>query len=162
MKVMLKAGAEIDLLNRDELQDSLRRESQVAELSRLYGIKWMRLPENLSGTAAGGVLTLGETAGDVVGPESGYAWVIKRLIVTGLTGGAAPDVVNLYRGTAAGTPLWQFNGGNFGYTFGKMELTLMGGEHLALASVGTFTSTSVITLAGELIEVPAQLLGKLA
>lgn len=161
-KIALKAGAELDILSQRELDDSLDKANARVELSRLYGVKWMRLPEVLSGVASGSVLTLGETSGEMVGPDSGYAWAIRRLVVNGLTAGATPDVVNLYRGTAAGIPLWQFTGTSAFATFGKLSLTLMGGERLALASVGTFAATGTITLAGELIQVPAQLLGKLA
>jgi len=57
--------------------------------------------------------------------------------------------------------LWQFNGNNFGYTFGKLELLVMGGETLSLQSVGTFASTSLITLSGELTEVPSEMVYKL-
>lgn len=158
-KVKLSAGAEIDFLNKEELGQALK-EWDAFELARIRGVKWMRLPELLSGKAAGGVLSIGETTGITIGPKSGYLWSLRRLVVDGLTSGATPDVVNLYRGTPAGRPLWQFNGNNFAYTFGKLTQTLMGGETLALASVGTFTATGQITLSGELLEIPAELAGK--
>jgi hypothetical protein len=158
-KFKIGAGAELELLTKEELSDALS-EADAWEVARLQAEKWMRLPQLLSGNASSGSLVLGETAGDIVGPREGYFWSIRRLVVSGLTSGASPDVVNLYLGTAAGQPLWQFNGNNFGYTFGKGQLSLRAGENLALASVGTFAATGTITLSGELVEVPAQLAGK--
>jgi len=157
----LQAGASVDLLTKPELDSSLAGAFDQAEAARLRGIKHMRLPRTLTGAASGGTLALGESDGQICGPRSGYIWSIRRLVVTGLTSGVTPDVVNLYHGTAAGPILWQFNGNNFGYTFGRLEMTLYGGENLALASVGTFSATGQITLSGEILEVPAELIGKL-
>ena len=44
----------------------------------------------------------------------------------------------MYRNATTGAPLWQFNGNNFGYTFGRVEMTLSPGDTLKFASVGTF------------------------
>ena len=164
--VKLMAGTAIDIPTRDEIhsdavgswQDALsahRRES-------LRGIKWMRLPV-MQATASGGAVTLDEhTAKIGLGPEQGYAWSITRLVVDGLTAGATPDIVNLYRnGIASQPPLWQFNGNNFGYTFNRLELVLLPGDTLKLASTGSFAATGLIRLTGELIEVPAEMLAKL-
>ena len=117
----------------------------------------MRLPV-LRGTIASSAVTLGITKGQPpVGPESGYVWSLRRLIVTGLTSGASPDVVNLYANDAfAGPPLWQFNGNNFGYTFGFGELVIQSGETLALQNSGTIAATGTVTLSGELDEAPAE------
>lgn len=162
-KTIFKAGVELDLLSQDELDQSLGRHFAAQEAAKLHGIKPMRLPETLYGTAASNKLTLSVANGNApVGPRSGYAWVFKRLIVNGLTSGSTPDVVNLYHDSTTGVPLWAFDGNHFGYTFGELQITLYGGETLALASVGTFNSTSQITLGGELVEVPQELLGKLA
>ena len=53
------------------------------------------------------------------------------------------------------------NGNNFGYDFGKLRVTLMGGDELNFASVGTFAATGRIRVSGELLEVPAEMLYKL-
>lgn len=162
-KFTLKAGAEIDMLSQAELDRSLRNYFANREIARLRGIKHMRLPEVLTGKASGNAISLGVDKGQPpVGPLQGYIWSISRLVVTGLTAGASPDVVNLYKTSATGPILWAFDGNHFGYTFGKLQVTLYGGETLALASSGTFNSTSQVILSGELIEVPAELIGKLA
>lgn len=162
-RVRIQAGAELDILNKDELSDVMQ-ERDAAELARIRGVKWMRVPEVLYGKAAGGVLKIGEETGITLGPRAGYLWSFTRLVVDGLTAGATPDVVNLYRGTVAASqpPLWQFNGNNLAYTFAHLRMTLIGGETFGLGSVGTFVATGQIRLTGELLEIPAELAGKFA
>lgn len=161
-QVELKAGVKFDVLSKGELDSSLMHYFAARETARLRGLKYMRLPEYLSGKASSSAISLGIERGQKpVGPGEGYAWTFRRLLVNGLTSGASPDVVNLYRGSSGTQPLWQFNGNSFAYTFGKGDIVLLGGETLALASVGTFSATGQVTLSGELIEVPAELLGKL-
>lgn len=163
-KVKLQAGVELDLLNKGELQDALQKQADADLVARLRGVKHMRLPETLTGTAASSKLSIdGNQSVPPLGPRQGYVWSIRRLVISGLTTGATPDVVNVYKGApGAGVPLWQFNGNNFGYTFGRLELTLYGGETLSFQSVGTFNATGQIAIGGELLEVPAELIGKLA
>lgn len=120
--------------------------------------KHLRLPE-LYGTPASSAVTIAPNPG--IGPESGYAWSIRRLVIDGMTSGGTPDVINIYRNAVTGAPLWQFNGNNFGYTFGRLELVLKDGDVLQAASVGTFAATGRIRISGELIEVPAEQLFKL-
>lgn len=166
----IRGGAHIDVLNAAELGAELDlrlgpdargqwwAEQQSAESAReraeVRGIKDMYLPELLTGKAASSAIALGAAHGQVVGPELGYTWFFYRLILFGLNTG---DVVNLYRrDDFGGVPLWQFNGANFGYTFGKAQLFLHGGETLNLQNSGTIASTSQITLGGCLVEVPAE------
>jgi hypothetical protein len=158
-RVKLDFGAEIDVLNKDELDRSMTAFEQ-REAERWRAIKGMDLPQTVRGTASGSALTLGETTGLVMGPRPGYVWSVRRLVVTGLTSGATPDQVNLYKGTAAGAIEWNFNGNNFGYTFGKGQITFRGGETFCLASVGTFNSTAEIILSGSIVEAPAELEAK--
>lgn len=133
-----------------------------AEQDLYRGVKWMRLPL-IQGVAVSSALSMGESNGQEVGPEEGFFWAIRRLVVAGLTSGATPDVVNIFRGSSGqqGGLLWQFNGNSFGATFGRTELTLMAGDRLQVTSVGTFAATGQITLSGELNSVPAEMMGKL-
>lgn len=159
-KFRVTAGAELDVLTQDELDKSLESYGDRLERARVRGIRYRRLPL-LQGAAAGGVLTLGQNA-PTIGPDSGFAWSLRRLVVTGLTAGTTPDLVNLYRNGSGEQPVWQFNGNNFGYTFGRLEIVVLGGETLVLQSAGTFAAAGTITLSGELVELPAEMLGKLA
>jgi len=161
-EVTIQGGLKVDIPNRGEIKDTLAAEFDARERQQARGWKWMRLPETLTGAVAASAIQLGATKGQVLGPQSGYAWSLRRLIVTGLTTGTTPDVVNLYRNDRfAGPPIWQFNGNNFGYTFGRLEMVLMGSDTLSLQNVGTIAATGTIALSGELIEVPAEMLWKL-
>lgn len=162
-QVSIQGGLRVEIPNRDEIRADVGEVLDAQQRQLIRGIKWMRLPTTLSGAIASSAVTLGVTKGMVVGPEQGYAWVIRRLIVSGLATGATPDVVNLYRNDAfAQPPLWQFNGNNFGYTFTNLQLVLISGDTLALQNVGNLTATGTVTLSGELIEIPAERLGELA
>lgn len=156
----LDFGAEIDLLSKGELDDSLRAHGDALVAGMVEGIKWRRLPR-LYGTADSGVLTLGEQAPQA-GPEQGYAWSVTRIFVDGLTGGATPDVVRLFRNGTSEDPLWQISGASPQERFGRGQLVLLGGDQLIVASSGTFAATGTITVSGELWEVPQLMLGKLA
>lgn len=159
-KVKLDFGAELDVLTQGELDDSLRRSYDRAALAMVRGIRWRRLPI-LSGAAVGGVLTLGMQA-PLSGPDSGFAWSIRRIFVNGLTGGATPDVVQLFRNGAGEQPFWQISGATPQQTFGRLEAVILGGETLVVANSGTFAATGQIVVSGELIECPAEMLPKLA
>ena len=153
-EVSIQGGMRVFIPNREEIRADVSDVFDAQMRQAVRGIKWMRLPTTLSGAVASSAITLGDSKGQIVGPEQGYAWSIRRLIVKGLATGATPDVVNLYRNSHfAGNPLWQFNGNNFGYTFGRLELVLMGGDTLALQNVGSITAATgtVITLSGELV-----------
>ena len=151
----IQGGTEFDVPSAREIADLISAE----EREHLRGIKFGRLPL-LSGTASGSALSIGAGIAQV-GPESGYCWVIRRMIVWNMTSGATPDVVNLYFNDAGNSqPVWQFNGNNFGYTWGKGEIIVNGGEIIAFKSVGTFAATGLITVSGSYVQVPAEMLAK--
>jgi hypothetical protein len=157
MEITIRGGATYDLPNADEIRQIVSEQVRT----ELRGVKWMRLPV-LSGTATNSAITLGDKQGAPLGPDQGYAWNIRRIVVDGLTSGATPDIINMYRNAVTGQPpLWQFNGNNFGYTFSKGEMTLSPGDALKFASVGTFAATGLVRVTGEVVEVPAEMLAKI-
>jgi hypothetical protein len=141
----------------------LHRQAQIErdrETERYRGLKWMRLPQLVTGKMTGaGPTTIGQLG--QVGPEQGYMWSLRRLVVTGLTAGATPDIVNLFFNDGATQIEWQFNGNNFGYTFGRFELCMRPGDIALLQNGNTIVSTANIVLSGELMEVPAEIVGRL-
>lgn len=163
MRSKFEMGAEFDTLTQSEvnrtLHERLAEQTQDIMREQARGLKYMRIPETPT-TVANSAFTLnGSTQG--LGPRSGFVWAIRRLVIWGLTAGATPDVANLYRNRTTGAPVWQFNGNNFGYTFGKLELLLLEGEHLDLVSSGTIAATGQITLSGDLVECAAEEIFKL-
>lgn len=162
-EVRIQAGATIDIPSRHEIKDTFAAELDARERQLAKGWKWLRLPI-YTGTAAASAITIDEKSngGLLLGPLQGYAWSLRRIVIDGLTSGATPDVINMYRNAVVSQPpLWQFNGNNFGYTFGRLEMVIMGGDSLKFASSGTFAATGLIRVSGELVELPAEQLYKL-
>jgi hypothetical protein len=157
MRVVIQGGNAYDLPDAEEIRKIVGEQVRTEE----RGVKWMRLPV-LQGTAASSAITLSDLNGAPLGPDQGYAWNLRRIVIDGMTSGATPDVINMYRNAITGQPpLWQFNGNNFGYTFSKGEMVIGPGDSLKFGSVGTFASTTLIRVTGELIEVPAEMLAKI-
>jgi hypothetical protein len=153
-------GAKADILAPHEHRQNLKHAFDNYLIERYRGIKHMRLP-TMTAIAASSTLAM-PSNGVTCGPRDGFIWSLRRLVFSGLTAGASPDIVNLYFNNAEGSPVWQLNGNSFGATFGRLELTMYGGDQLMVTSLGTFASTSVVTLTGELLECPAEMIGKLA
>jgi hypothetical protein len=142
-------------------------ENRAAEnRAALEGIKYFRLP-TLYATPASGTVVLGQSwagqsyTGQIIKPNEGFVWSIRRLSANGLGTGNSPDILNIYRNGTGVAPVWQLNGNNWGYSFGPTELMLLPGEQLVAASVGSLTATVQITLTGDAIEVPFAMVGKL-
>jgi hypothetical protein len=142
-------------------------ENRVEEnRAALEGIKYFRLP-TLYATPSTGTVVLGQSwagqsyTGQIISPNQGFVWSIRRLSAAGLGTGNTPDILNVYRNGTQGNPVWQLNGNNWGYSFGPTELLLLPGESLVAASLGSLVSTAQITLTGDAIEVPQAMIGKL-
>ena len=126
-------------LTRDELAEVLREDREAMSRAPLEGIKYFRLPA-LYATPASGTVVLGQSwagqsyTGQIIGPNQGFVWSIRRLSATGSGTGTSPDILNIYRnGTGSLPRCWQLNGNNWGYTFGPTELLLLPGEKLVAA-----------------------------
>jgi hypothetical protein len=157
----LRGGMRLEIPNRHEIREDVAAVADARERRNARGWKHMALPETLRGNVVSSAITLGNSKGQVCGPESGYVWVIRALIVTGLTGGATPDVVNFYLNDRFGGPIWwQLNGNQFGETFSNLQRVIKPGETLSLQNSGTLAATGLIIVSGELDEMPAEMLFK--
>ena len=169
-KVKLDIGAVVDFVSPDELQQALaehRQRADAAEQEYIKGLKYIRLPR-LYATPSSGTVVLGQAwsgnsayTDQVISPNSGYVWSVRRLLVTGLGTGQTPDVINFYRNDITGPVLWQLNGNSFGQTFGKTEMILLPGDKLVAQSVGSMTSTLMVTITGDAVACPVVMIGKL-
>ena len=132
----------------------------------LEGIKYFRMP-TLYATPASGTVVLGQSwsgqnyTGQIIGPNQGFVWSIRRLSANGLGTGTSPDILNVYRNGTGVAPVWQLNGNNWGYSFGPTEMLLLPGENLVGMSLGSLVSTQQVTMTGDAIEVPQAMIGKL-
>jgi hypothetical protein len=160
MKTQLQLGATLDTLNQSELDDSLNRRAESAYQQLARGVSYGRFGPVGDTAPAGGVFTMDGTSKRQLGPRAGWMWSVRRMAVLGLAAGVTPDVINLFRNETTGTPIWQFNGNNWAYTFGKGEMILNDGESFGLAGTG-LTTTSNITISGDFYSVPAEQIFKL-
>lgn len=162
MKTQIKAGAELDTLNKDELHAVLRTVTAdwFNQVSR--GDRYRRF--SAEGTIAAGALTIGgaEQRDGVLGPKDGFVWAVKRVALYGLTtytAGGAPAVftepvrlhVNDDGPAALVHPAVQ------GYqSFNTDELVLYPGDTLLAVGAG-LTATGTIVLTGQARELPMPL-----
>jgi hypothetical protein len=160
VKHVIQPGGTIDTLTQGELHTELASVSQ--EFFRQFGrgVKYLRFGPLATPIASNAFTIDGSTA--ALGPRSGFCWTIRRITVWGLATGSSPDLANLYRNQNTGIPVWQFNGNNFAYTFGKLEMLLLPGETLSLVSSGTITATGQVSISGDLLEVAAEEVSKIA
>ena len=184
-------GEYFETLTKGELDESLtsfRKAAQAAQHEQARGIKYGRLNPPVTGQAVSSKLTMGgeyitgpaasggASTGGQAGvsspqPRAGYCWAVRRAAVQGLTNGASPDIVNLFRrqsdaaawlagpATVSGGD-WQFTGNNFAYTFSFGQLVFLEGETPIIISQGTFSSTQVITFRMDFEETPQELIWK--
>ena len=164
MKVKLSAGAEIDLMTQAEMYDALRRNHADTVLERARGVKWMRLPR-LSGTLSGTYPTSTTKLGGPgqCGPQPGYAWALRRLAAINLS--ASTDQLYAYRNEVTDAQfiatLVGLGATNY-VSFTNVQAVLFSGDQLIIAPGATFAATGTITVTGEAVEVPAQMLWKVA
>lgn len=153
------AGAEADAglhLAIGRLVGLLEEQRRADE--RMYSAIFSRVMRPIQVTVAGAAISiLGHQ------PDTGFAWAVQRVTVAGLTGGATPDVVSLYRGPGAAAAQTNDNlltvvtGASPTWHPGRTGLILQEGERVTVAGSG-LTATGQITLTGEVIQMEQWLL----
>lgn len=164
MKTKLQAGAELDLISKDEMKDVLKTTMQDWFNQVARGDRYKRF--SAAATISGGTLAIGgATQRDhVLGPADGFVWAVQRLAVYGLTTtseefGTVTEPLRLYLNDDG--PASLVHPALQGYqAFGEHELVLYPGDTL-LAVGASLTATGVITLTGQAREVPMPLAWRL-
>ena len=155
-KVRLELGAELDLLNKNELRDALRDHAE-SERQRedAYGVRHQDLPR-MYGTVSGAAITLGGDQPDqpLCGPKAGWYWAVSRISVDGLASG---DAVKIYKETKFVG--WVSYQPGF-VTFGIRELVMKPGDFLRVTGT-SLTATGQIEVYGEAITAPGPMMAKL-
>jgi len=168
MRAKLDFGAEIDILSGPEFDHGVSRLSEQIKRLDVYGLKHLRIPilqGNVPG--GGGTLTLGSQSvappasqpgsPPYCGPQQGFAWRVVRVSVFGLSTG---DIFSLYFGEPAPQRYvgsYSVNGPEWDSGHG---LLLHPGDYLVLQGTSA-NGGEQITLNGEVIEAPAELVYKL-
>lgn len=165
MKTKLQAGAELDLISKDEMRDVLKSVTQDWFNQTARGDRFKLF--SASATIAAGALTIGGALqrDAVLGPADGFVWAVQRVAVFGLTTTTGDPKVT------ASEPLRLFlndDGASSlvhpalqGYqAFGEHELVLYPGSTLLVTGT-SLTASGVITLTGQAREVPMPLAWRL-
>lgn len=153
MKFKFNAGAELDLLTKDEVRAELAhaQASWIGEVSR--GIRFRRV--SIYGDADGaGAVTIGATGESTAGPDQGMVWMLRRLSVTDYD--PAATALALYNGSVSDSAVivpklatWQTD----------MDEVLMPGERLVVA--GTVAASARVWVTAQVKEAPISLLWRL-
>lgn len=154
-KVKLELGAELDLLNKDEMRDVLSHHDQW-QRDAAYGIRHQDLPRMIGTPDGSGNLNLGADQPDqpTCGPNSGWVWAVSRISVDGLASG---DEVKVYKDTKFVCWISYQPGME---KFGIRDLVMKPGDFLRIVGTG-LTTTSQVEVYGEAITVPGPLMWKL-
>lgn len=156
MKFKIAAGAEIDLLTRGEMSEVLRNWGEEWIRGRRYRkVNGVGTVDGAGGLSIGGA---GDASGEL-GPDEGFVWSVKRLIISGLSDG---DVVTLFANEPSASTL--IESGITSTTadptrtqalrWGSNQVVLQAGERLLLTGA-SLTSGAVVTVAGQTMEAPA-------
>lgn len=158
-KVSLQLGAELDLLNKSELDDVMgrhfSREADRQVQAAAYGVRHQEL-QRMYATVAGGNIALGfdQPDGQYCGPKSGWVWAVDRISVDGLATG---DAVKVYKQTKF--VCWISYQPGFA-TFGKRGLILSDGDYLRIVGTGLM-ATGQVEVFGEGVSAPGPMMWKL-
>lgn len=155
-KFKISAGAEIDVVTKDEVREELAhaRANWVGEVAR--GCRWKR--GSMFGTTDGaGLVTIGENGENALGPGEGFAWLLKRVAVTGYDP-VAPSTQSLalYQGAANPSAIIVPKLGT--YTAEMNEL-LMPKDTLVVSGTAAISTKVWVTV--QVKEVPVSLLWRL-
>lgn len=140
---------------------------RVQEMERIRGRKPIRF--RMNGSQAGTFTFMGgdsavntsSSTPSIVGPDQGYAWSIRQLVIEGLTTGANQDLMNIRINNAQGPLFWNLTGNSFGSTFGRGELVLFGGESLFFQAGAVFAAVgTAIKVFGLAENLPAERIGE--
>ena len=169
------AMAEVDLLTREELDESLNSQLSAAVRMRFLGIDSVRFPRIVT-QAAGTTTNLFANPGESpCGPSSGDVWMLRHLLVASSVLSDTAKYV-IYRGSSPTDAtngygplqlLEGFIGGatpglsvNVGWYPGNKAVLIQPGEQI-YAQILTSTAGNTYVLSGEVTRIPAEMKGKI-
>lgn len=155
-KQKLQAGAELDILTKQEMASLLREWMvDVARGARPVQIGSQAQADANNVISVGGTIT---PTGGTLGPKPGFWWAVTRLSVRV---DSVPAAFSLYINEAhSHSHVRDIDGSANGYAaFGNNELLIGGSDQLLIRASGT-SSTSIATVTGSAIEFPETLLWK--
>lgn len=159
MKFTIKAGAEMDLISRQELREELDRVMLAWQASAHLGGRYVPIRAKGTIDAAGG-LTIGGSVGyERLGPADGYVWDVRRLsVVTTLN---AADSIAVYVNEATPFSMLLRITQASGPILMDRQTVLYSGDNLLFVGAGMATTGDVI-ITGTVHELPVSLAWQLA
>ena len=152
MKQKFNAGAELDLITKDEVKELLNssRTSWFNEVAK--GDRYKRF--SAQGTVtAGGTLAIGAVVNQRIGPNDGFVWSLKRLNVFATTAfDPSSDTGLLYLNDPSPSSLVRALSSTY-TQFGNNEVVMYPGDTLYVAFTG-LTATEIVTISGAVRELP--------
>lgn len=159
MKQKFNAGADLDMLTRDEVREVLEssQKSWFNEVAK--GDRYKRFSIQAPVLAAGTVV-IGEDNLTRVGPNDGFVWSLKRLNLVATTAfDFTSDFTYLYINDAH--PSSMVRQITAAYTqFGNNEVVLYPGDSLVVTSV-SLTAGEIVTMSGAMRELPISMAWRL-
>lgn len=155
-KFKMSAGAEFDILNKDELDASIGKLLEDWKVEAARGPKHVRFSGNAT-VAADNTLNIGGSANPLsgrLGPDQSFVWSVKRWAIRGLYAG---DSLSAYINNASPSAL--IKDGVTAYDrFGSDELVLVGGDLLLWSGAEMLTPVgTTVFVSGAAWELPATL-----
>lgn len=157
MKTKIQAGAELDLLNKDELKEVMKTVTKdwFAQVSR--GDRYTRF--SASATTAGNAFVIdgSQHIYQRLGPAEGFVWSVQRLAVHGL---AAADraLVELYLNDDGPSSIVHPSLAGGYVDFGQTQLVMYPGDTLLVKGTGlAATDGTVVTIGAQARELPMPL-----
>lgn len=160
-KFKLTAGAEFDTLTKQELLDALQvKPSWIGEVES--GVKFSRFTSQA--TVASNAVDFGSagSANELIGPQPGFVWDIRRLQISGLSAG---DFVTIYQNDISPTSVVavSLSGNNASRIWlWSQQVVVFPGETLRIVGTGLNAATTQVTASGLVREAPVSLAWKLA
>lgn len=159
-KFKLDFGADIELITKGEMADVLDKYGDRRLAEYALGLKHFDIPVMLGTVAADGTITLG-SSGDPdqihCGPRQGFCWRVCRVSVNGLTGS---QTVSLYKGDPGASRFVTVLSATAPAFTSSHGLLLKPGGNVVVSGSGLTTGAQV-TVSGEAVEAPAELIYKL-
>lgn len=162
MKQKFNVGSTLDMLTKGELteglHDVLKRGMQAWYAEACIGTRFTRFA--VQGNIKANTLDMGGERGQAIGPDDGFAWNIRRLHISGLN---AADVVSIGINDQTAATLITTSADVLGGRtwFWGTNVVLQPGESLKIYGTGLNASTGVVTVSGQVQELPVTQLWRL-
>lgn len=161
-KIKLQAGAELDLLNKDELRHEMGRFLADWMVEAARGPRSVRFSA-LGAVTSAGTLTLGGNTSTLtsgrLGPDESMVWSVKRWCISGLVGNG--DTLSAYVNNDGPNSLIMSGVSGFN-NFGSDSLVLQGGDRLLFTGAELLTAAGTqVGVSGQAWELPATLMWRL-